>query len=86
MQREWMRQRYLSPAVFMILRMYDWDFILDTQNLFTFELKSYDELVREHNWKVKIPHNVTALQLEMLRWKLKGQCRGEFCKFNMLKG
>lgn len=75
-QRAWMQKRYTSPTVLLILRMGDWDFILDTHNMFSFEERPYSYWMLNHSWKInnKGGDVWNTMSLEGLRNKLKGQC------------
>ena len=54
LQREWMRKRYLSPTIFLLLRIEDYDYILNTKEMFGIEDVPYNELKTEYSWRIPV--------------------------------
>ena len=75
LQREWMRARYLSPTVFLFLRVGAWDFILDTRNMFNVEEMRYQDMLDSSILKVDMSRK-EDLNLLDLRRKLRGDRHG----------
>lgn len=73
LQREWMRQRYLSPTIFLFLRIGDLDFIFDVHTMFRFEEKTLGYLIDNHKWIYRMEgQKWSPLMLEVLKQKLLG--------------
>jgi len=58
MQREWMQKRYTSPTVFLVLRIGDRDYILNTHVMFSFEEMSLWEL-QQQAYSVAVNSEIT---------------------------
>lgn len=51
-QRDWMRKREESPMIFLVLRVGEWDYIFDSDDMFKVESMTLGEL-KKHRWRVK---------------------------------
>lgn len=74
LQRKWMQARVRCPTVFLVVRIGEWDYICDTDTMFTVETVSYRELKLIHPWRVKIGqvNFWTNTELVLLRDRLMG--------------